>query len=71
MRIQRLALNLARLVVLSHVEWIRPDRWHRVQDCVVFEDSAQGVQAALAAGMRVVALPDKRFQCDEVDHSAT
>ncbi|KAF4712341.1 hypothetical protein FOZ63_030795 [Perkinsus olseni] len=41
------------------------------KDCVVFEDSAQGVQAALAAGMRVVALPDKRFQCPEVDHSAT
>ncbi|KAF4666103.1 hypothetical protein FOZ61_010205 [Perkinsus olseni] len=41
------------------------------KDCIVFEDSAQGVQAALAAGMRVVALPDKRFQCPEVDHSAT
>ncbi|KAF4663099.1 hypothetical protein FOL47_005898 [Perkinsus chesapeaki] len=41
------------------------------KDCVVFEDSAQGVQAALAAGMRVVAIPDKRFQCPEVNHSAT
>lgn len=34
------------------------------QDCVVFEDAPAGVEAALAAGMQVVALPD-----DEMDRN--
>ena len=33
--------------------------------CVVFEDSLAGLEAGIAAGMRVVALPDPAMHPDE------
>lgn len=40
------------------------------EDCVVVEDSTVGVEAGVAAGMRVIAL-DRRLDCPQVFHGQT
>ncbi|HMF81831.1 MAG TPA: HAD-IA family hydrolase, partial [Acidimicrobiia bacterium] len=34
-------------------------------DCVAIEDSTNGIKAALAAGMRTIAVPNRQFPPDE------
>lgn len=43
----------------------------RPENCLVFEDSVAGVEAALRANMRVVAMPDPHIRDNEVFERAT
>ena len=43
---------------------------HRPEDCTVLEDSAPGIRAAVAAGMRPILIPDGREPSDEMRKAA-
>jgi HAD superfamily hydrolase (TIGR01509 family) len=43
---------------------------HRPQDCAVLEDSAPGIRAAAAAGMRSILIPDGREPSDDMRSAA-
>jgi beta-phosphoglucomutase-like phosphatase (HAD superfamily) len=35
------------------------------KDCIAIEDSTNGIKAAVAAGMRTIAVPNRRFRPDD------